>query len=140
MKGVFTNTVPVDAYRGAGRPEAIYALERLMDAASRQFGIGQDEVRRKSWIRTFPYRTAVGELYDVGDFDRVLARSKAEADWDRFPARKAEAAARGRLLGRGLCYYIESILGDKDETATIAFTEDGGVELAVGTQSRNNFV
>jgi len=135
VKGVFTNTTPVDAYRGAGRPEAIYALERLMDAAARQFGLGQEEVRRKSWIRAFPYRTAVGELYDVGDFDRVLDRAMAEADWGGFPARQVEAAGRGRLRGLGLCYYIEAILGDSDETATISFAEDGGVELAVGTQS-----
>ncbi len=135
VKGVYTNTTPVDAYRGAGRPEAIYAIERLMDAAARQFGIGQDEVRRRSWITDFPHKTASGETYDVGDFERVLTRAKAEADWDGFPARKADAAAHGKRRGLGLCYYIESILGSPQETATITFVEDGTVELAVGTAS-----
>ncbi len=135
VKGVYTNTTPVDAYRGAGRPEGIYAIERLMDAAARQFGLEQDALRRRNFVRGFPYESATGELYDVGDFDRVLDRAKDEADWDGFAARKAEAARRGKLRGQGLCYYIESILGSPKETATISFTEDGMVELAVGTQS-----
>ncbi|WP_424931093.1 xanthine dehydrogenase family protein molybdopterin-binding subunit [Amaricoccus macauensis] len=137
VKGIFTNTVPIDAYRGAGRPEAIYVIERLMDHAARQFGQDPIEMRRKSFIpkEKFPYRTAAGELYDVGDFSRVLDRAIAEADVAGFAARKAESAGAGKLRGLGLAYYIESILGDQNETTTIAFAEDGMVELLVGTQS-----
>ena len=135
VKGVFTNTTPTDAYRGAGRPEAIYAIERLMDYAAREMGKDPIELRRKNFIRTFPYTSATGELYDVGDFDRVLDAALAQADVAGFPARKAAAAQQGKLLGLGVCYYIESILGDQNETTKIAFAEDGGVDLYVGTQS-----
>ncbi len=137
VKGVFTNTAPVDAYRGAGRPEAIFALERAMDDAARQLGVDPWELRRKNFIPAdaFPYRTATGELYDVGDFNRVLTRVETEADRDGFTARKEESAKRGKLRGMGLCYYIESILGDPTEGAKIVFEDDGSVSLYVGTQS-----
>ncbi|WGH78407.1 xanthine dehydrogenase family protein molybdopterin-binding subunit [Jannaschia ovalis] len=136
-KGVFTNTTQVDAYRGAGRPEAIFILERAMDFAAKELGVDRFELRRKSFIRPdqFPYATAMGETYDVGDFDRVLSRAMAEADVDGFAARRDAGAAAGKLRGLGLCYYIESILGDPSETAEIEFTEDGRVSLYVGTQS-----
>lgn len=136
-KGVFTNTTPIDAYRGAGRPEAIYVMERLMDWSARELGLDPVELRRKNFIKrdAFPYKSASGELYDVGDFDRVLDRAVAEADIAGFAARKAESAKAGRLRGVGLSYYIESILGDQNETTTIAFADDGMVELCVGTQS-----
>jgi len=136
-QGVFTNTAPVDAYRGAGRPEAIFALERSMDNAARVMGVDGWELRRKNFIpaAAFPYRSATGEKYDVGDFHRVLARVEAECDRAGFTARRAESAKRGRLRGLGLCYYIESILGDATEGAKIVFEEDGSVSLYVGTQS-----
>ena len=137
VKGVFTNTAPVDAYRGAGRPEAIFALERAMDDAARQLGVDPWELRRKNFISAdaFPYRSATGELYDVGDFNRVLTRVETEADREGFHARKEDAARLGKLRGMGLCYYIESILGDPSEGAKIVFEEDGTVSLYVGTQS-----
>jgi carbon-monoxide dehydrogenase large subunit len=135
VKGVFTNTTPTDAYRGAGRPEAIYAIERLMDYAARTLEVDPLELRRKNFIREFPYTSATGELYDVGDFDRVLDAALEKADVAGFEARKAAAAAEGKLLGLGVCYYIESILGDQNETTKIEFAEDGGVDLYVGTQS-----
>ncbi|RAP40157.1 xanthine dehydrogenase [Rhodovulum viride] len=137
VKGVYTNTTQVDAYRGAGRPEAIYALERTMDLAARELGIDPWELRRRNFIApaAFPYRTPTGETYDVGDFARVLARVEAVADRAGFAARKAESAARGRLRGLGLCCYIESILGDPTEGAEIEFCADGTVNLYVGTQS-----
>jgi aerobic carbon-monoxide dehydrogenase large subunit len=137
VQGVFTNTAPVDAYRGAGRPEAIFALERSMDNAARVLGVDPWELRRKNFIPAgaFPYRTATGELYDVGDFARVLARVETECDRAGFAARKEDSARRGRLRGLGLCYYIESILGDPSEGAKIVFEEDGSVSLYVGTQS-----
>ncbi len=134
---VFTNTTPLDAYRGAGRPEAIYCIERLMDHSARMLGQDPIAFRRKSFIakEKFPYRTASKELYDVGDFNRVLDRALKEADVAGFAARKAASAKDGKLRGLGLSYYIESILGDQNETTKIEFAEDGFVNLYVGTQS-----
>ena len=137
VKGYYTNTTPVDAYRGAGRPEAIFALERSMGNAARQLGIDPWELRRKSFVAPaqFPYATATGENYDVGDFNRVMDRVIAECDMAGFAARKAASAAEGRLRGLGLCYYIESILGDPAESAKVEFHDDGTASLFVGTQS-----
>lgn len=137
VKGVYTNTAPVDAYRGAGRPESIYQMDRLMDWAARELGVDGAELRRKNFIKPeqLPYKTVVGELYDSGDFSRVMDRLIEESDWNGFDARKAESADRGLLRGRGMCYYIESILGAPNETAKIAFAEDGMVDLYVGTMS-----
>lgn len=137
VQGVFTNTTPVDAYRGAGRPEAIYVIERLMDYAARSLGVDPVVLREKNFIspQQMPYRSAAGELYDVGDFQRVLDRAKLEADVAGFADRKAESASRGKLRGLGLSYYIESILGSPTEGAKIEFAEDGMVDLYVGTQS-----
>lgn len=137
VEGYFTNTTPVDAYRGAGRPEAIYLLERLMDRAARELGIDPLELRRRNFIPAdaFPYDTPVGETYDVGDFHKVLARAAAEADLDGFDARRDADRLTGCLRGVGLCYYIESILGDPSETTAVEFNEDGGATIYVGTQS-----
>lgn len=136
-EGYFTNTVPVDAYRGAGRPEAIYVLERLMDRAARELGIDPWELRRINFIKPdqFPYKSATGETYDVGDFNRLLTRVAREADRDGFESRKAADAKRGLLRGQGLCYYIESILGDPSEGAKVIFEDNGRVTILVGTQS-----
>ncbi|WP_147106613.1 xanthine dehydrogenase family protein molybdopterin-binding subunit [Tateyamaria sp. syn59] len=135
--GYFTNTTQVDAYRGAGRPEAIYILERAMDRAARELGVDPLELRRINFIKPdqFPYKTLVDETYDVGDFDKVLTRAEAEADIPGFAARKAADAAEGRMRGLGLCYYIESILGDPAESAKVEFTDEGRVNIYVGTQS-----
>ncbi|MEP2533918.1 xanthine dehydrogenase family protein molybdopterin-binding subunit [Shimia sp.] len=137
VDGVYTNTTPVDAYRGAGRPEAIYALERLMDRAARELDVDPLELRKRNFISAdaFPYKSATGETYDVGDFHRVLDRAAEFADWDGFGARKAASAAAGKLRGLGLCYYIESILGDPSESAKVEFNEDGTASIFVGTQS-----
>ncbi|MEM9969039.1 MAG: xanthine dehydrogenase family protein molybdopterin-binding subunit [Pseudomonadota bacterium] len=137
VDGIYTNTVPVDAYRGAGRPEAIYVLERLIDRAARELGVDPWELRRINFIKAdqFPYPAATGEVYDVGDFQRLLERVAVEADREGFAARKAADAARGKLRGQGLCYYIESILGDPSEGAKVDFEADGGVTIYVGTQS-----
>ncbi|MCX7300946.1 MAG: xanthine dehydrogenase family protein molybdopterin-binding subunit [Rhodobacterales bacterium] len=136
-KGVFTNTTPVDAYRGAGRPEAIFALERMMDFAARKMGVDPWELRGINFIRPdqFPYVSATGVPYDVGDFNRVLTRADDLSDRAGFPARRAASERKGLLRGLGLCYYIESILGDKDEAATVVYAEDGTVQIHVGTQS-----
>jgi aerobic carbon-monoxide dehydrogenase large subunit len=134
-QGIYTNTTQVDAYRGAGRPEAIYTIERVMDQAARDLGVDPAALRRVNFISRFPYRSATGEVIDVGDFPRVLARAEAEGDVAGFAARKAASAARGLLRGLGLCCYIESILGDDYEGAKVEFNADGTVSLFVGTQS-----
>lgn len=136
-RGIYTTTTQVDAYRGAGRPEAIFALERSMDNAARQLGVDPWELRRKSFIppSKFPYKTAIADTYDVGDFNRVMDRVMAEADVAGFAARRKASESRGKIRGQGICYYIESILGDPSENARVVFEEDGTVSLYVGTQS-----
>ncbi|SFT84885.1 carbon-monoxide dehydrogenase large subunit [Sedimentitalea nanhaiensis] len=136
-EGFYTNTTQVDAYRGAGRPEAIYVLERAMDRAARELDIDPWRLRQRNFIPAdrFPYTSATGETYDVGDFHAVLSEAAKRADRAGFAARRAADAARGLLRGQGLCYYIESILGDPSEGAKVAFHEDGTVSIYVGTQS-----
>ncbi|GFE63467.1 xanthine dehydrogenase family protein molybdopterin-binding subunit [Litoreibacter roseus] len=136
-RGIYTNTTQVDAYRGAGRPEAIYVLERAIDHAARVLGVDALDLRRKNFIPAdqFPYTSVTGELYDVGDFHKVLKRAEQEADIAGFAARKESSKAAGKLRGLGVCYYIESILGDPSETAKVSFTDEGRVQLFVGTQS-----
>jgi carbon-monoxide dehydrogenase large subunit len=110
VRAVFTHTTPVDAYRGAGRPEATYLLERLVDAAARQLGIDRVELRRRNLIPkdAFPYQTPVALQYDVGDYAATLDLALEAADWKGFEARRAEAARRGRLRGIGLSTYVEA--------------------------------
>lgn len=136
-QGYYTNTVYTDAYRGAGRPEANYLLNRMMDYAARQLGVDVWDLYRINFIapQQFPYKTVSGETYDVGDFTRVLDHARDFSDLAGFAARKQESEARGKLRGLGLCYYIESILGDPSEGAKVEFNEDGTVTLYVGTQS-----
>ena len=133
--GVYTNTTPVDAYRGAGRPEAILTLERAMDAAAVALGADPFDLRRRNFIVNFPYRSVVGEVIDCGDFNAVLDRARADGDVDGFTTRRADSAARGLLRGLGLAVYIEAILGDQSETARLTLDEGGGATLYVGTQS-----
>jgi len=108
VTAVFTNTAPVDAYRGAGRPEATYVVERLVSTAAREMGIAQDEIRRRNFIRAFPYTTPVALTYDTGDYEACLDGAMKLADVAGFPARRAEAKARGRLRGLGFSSYIEA--------------------------------
>ncbi|MGH7070514.1 MAG: xanthine dehydrogenase family protein molybdopterin-binding subunit [Acetobacteraceae bacterium] len=135
--GVFTNTVPVDAYRGAGRPESNYLLERLIDHAASEIGIDRVELRRRNMIRpaSLPWTTPVGKVYDSGDFARVLDTALGKADWSHFPTRKQDSLSRGLKRGIGLSYYLESTGGDPTERAEIRFTEDRFVDVFVGTQS-----
>lgn len=106
----FTNTIPTDAYRGAGRPEACFVLERLADRAARELGIDRAEIRRRNLVRPeeMPYATPIGPVYDCGDFPRVLARALGMADWTGFEARRARSADLGRLRGIGLACFVES--------------------------------
>ncbi len=108
VTAVFTNTSPVDAYRGAGRPEATYVVERLVATAAREMGIAQDEIRRRNFIRQFPYATPVALTYDTGDYDACLDGAMRLADAAGFSRRKEEAARRGRLRGLGYSSYIEA--------------------------------
>jgi carbon-monoxide dehydrogenase large subunit len=137
VKGVFTNTNPVDAYRGAGRPEAAYALERIVDAAGRETGLGPAENRRRNCIppEAMPYTTALGKTYDTGDFRRNLEDALAIADWDGFEARRDDARAHGKLRGIGLSTYIEECAGGGPEQATVEVRGDGKVTVLIGTQS-----
>ncbi|MCC5970522.1 MAG: xanthine dehydrogenase family protein molybdopterin-binding subunit [Pararhodobacter sp.] len=137
VQGVYTNTTPVDAYRGAGRPEAITLIERVMDMAARELELSPFDLRRRNFITPdqFPYPTHAGMEYDTGDFAQVLERAETAGDVAGFAARRAESAARGRLRGLGLSYYIESILGEDSEAAAVEFLPSGAVNLYVGTQS-----
>lgn len=137
VKGVFTNTVPIDAYRGAGRPESIYCVERLIEAAARELGVDPTELRRLNFVRPeqMPYESAAGETYDSGDFARVMDAAMARADWQGAKRRQAEARARGKRRGIGMCYYIESTMGNPVEDAAIRFEDDGTVSVLVGTQT-----
>jgi aerobic carbon-monoxide dehydrogenase large subunit len=135
--GVFTNTVPVDAYRGAGRPESNYLVERLIDAAARDLGVDRIELRRQNMVppSAMPHTTPVGKTYDSGDFGRVLEIALERNDWKGFPERRAEAARRGKYRGIGLSYYLEATGGAPSERAEIRFADDGFVDVYVGTQS-----
>ncbi|SAL76747.1 aldehyde oxidase [Caballeronia choica] len=108
VKAVFTNTVPVDAYRGAGRPEATFVVERLVETAAREMNIDPVEIRRRNFIREFPYATPVGLTYDTGDYEACLSRALEIADVKGFPARRDEAKKQGKLRGLGYSCYIEA--------------------------------
>lgn len=135
--GVFTHTMPVDAYRGAGRPEANYLVERLVDAAARELNIDRIELRRRNMVppSAMPHATPVGKTYDSGDFQVVMDAALQKMDYSGFASRRAAAAALGRRRGLGLAYYLEATGGDPTERAEIRFAEDGFVDVYVGTQS-----
>jgi aerobic carbon-monoxide dehydrogenase large subunit len=133
---VFTNTMPTQAYRSSGRPEVTYAIERLIDTAAAQFGFDRVELRRKNLIapEAMPYRNAVGMLYDSGRYEENMDWAMDIADWKGFEQRKREAAARGKLLGRGLTNYVESSIGAPNEQARITVRPEGRVDVVIGTQ------
>jgi carbon-monoxide dehydrogenase large subunit len=137
VKGVFTNTVPVDAYRGAGRPEAAYAVERLVDYAARQLGVPPQELRRRNFINpeAMPYQTALGLNYDSGEFARNMDQALAAADLAGLPARRAEARTRGSYRGMGHAVYIEQSGFPPDEFAELRFDQSATLTVLMGTQS-----
>ena len=137
VRGVFTNTPPVDAYRGAGRPEAAYAVERLIDYAALQLGLPPQELRRRNFVKpeAMPYQTALGLNYDSGEFARNMDQALAAADLTGFPARRAEARARGRYRGLGHAVYIEQSGFPPDEFAELRFDQSGTLTILMGTQS-----
>lgn len=137
VRAVFTNTVPVDAYRGAGRPEAAYVVERLVDAAARKLGMTPDSVRRKNFIapKAMPYKTATGKVYDSGDFAAHLKRAMDVAEWKEFPKRLKAAKKQGLLRGIGLSSYVEVCGTMGEETAQVRLDPNGDVTILIGTQS-----
>jgi carbon-monoxide dehydrogenase large subunit len=138
IKAVMTNTAPVGAYRGAGRPEAVFIVERLMDAAARQIGMDPRAIRKVNYIKPtqMPYTNAVGQVYDSGAFAHMLERASKLADWDGFAARKKAARKKGLLYGRGLTSYIEWTGGTvHTEKVSLHATADGRVILYSGTQA-----
>jgi len=150
VTAVFTNTLPTDAYRGAGRPEACYVLERLADRAARKVGIDRIEIRRRNMIppSAMPYRTPIGPTYDCGDFPRMLDRALAVADEPGFAKRRTESEARGKRRGLGIACYVESsgvapsrMAGANGariglfESAQVRIDATGGVRALVGTHN-----
>ncbi len=135
VRGVFTNTVPIDAYRGAGKPEANYMLERLIDEAARRFGLDPIPLRRRNLVTEFPYRKALGTVIDCGRFAANLDSAAAAADYAGFPARRDASQAQGKLRGIGVTCFMETARGALNEGAEILFDQDGTVALVVGTQS-----
>jgi carbon-monoxide dehydrogenase large subunit len=136
-KCVFTNTTPTDAYRGAGRPEAAYIIERLVDVAAHELGVSPIDLRRRNLIPKdqIPYASAGGITYDSGDFIGVMDRALDVADVKGFPARRALSAKAGKRRGLGLCYYVEKAAGIGNETAGVTVTGAGRVRVVVGNHT-----
>jgi aerobic carbon-monoxide dehydrogenase large subunit len=138
VRTVFTHTVPVDAYRGAGRPEAAYVIERLVDASARKLGMTPEAIRRKNFIspRALPYTTATGKIYDSGDFTAHMKRAMEVANWKDFSKRAKQARKQGLVRGIGMASYVE-ICGTMggDETAHVRLDPNGDVTILIGTQS-----
>ncbi len=137
---VLTNTVPTAAYRGAGRPVASYALERLIDEAAHAIGMDPAEFRRRNMVpkEKFPYKVASGFEYDCGDFEGVMAKALAAADWAGFPERKIKSMGKGRLRGRGIATYIEATASGgfaPYDQAHVTWNEDGGVTLRTASHN-----
>ena len=137
VKGVMTNTVPTDAYRGAGRPEASYLMERFVDHIARELGKTPDEIRAINFIKPaqIPYKTALGDTYDSGDFETVMRKGMDKADWKGFAARRAESAKRGKWRGIGMATYVEKCSGGSPETAKAVFNDNGTITIFTGNQT-----
>ncbi|HZZ61969.1 MAG TPA: xanthine dehydrogenase family protein molybdopterin-binding subunit [Roseiarcus sp.] len=137
VRGVFTHTVPVDAYRGAGRPEAAYVLERLVDRCARAVKLAPEEIRARNLVRSsqMPYRTPTGRTYDVGDFEGALRACAEKADFAGFASRLEESRSRGHIRGVGMSTYIECTAWDDSETGSVVLEESGDFTVLIGTQS-----
>ncbi len=137
MQGVLTNTMATGAYRGAGRPEGNYLMERLVEKAGREMGIDPVQIRLRNLLQPedFPYATHAGEIYDTGNFPRMLDGVVRLADWDGFPARREESKKRGKLRGRGLAAYLEWTGALPTETVDIEVDAEGNITVYSGTQA-----
>jgi carbon-monoxide dehydrogenase large subunit len=134
-KCLFTNTTPVGAYRGAGRPEGNYYMERLVETAAREMAIDPVELRRRNHIQPeqMPYQAPSGMVYDSGEFPAIMEQALTEADWDGYPARQAASRARGKIRGRGIGHYLEVTADAGNEMGGIRFEADGNVTIITGT-------
>ncbi|HEY4169181.1 MAG TPA: xanthine dehydrogenase family protein molybdopterin-binding subunit, partial [Reyranella sp.] len=137
VKGVMTNTVPTDAYRGAGRPEAAYLVERFVDHIARETGLTPDEIRTRNFIKPsqLPFKTAMGDTYDSGDFDAVMRKGMEKADWKGFAARRAQSEKAGKWRGIGMATYVEKCSGGGPETVKAVFNDDATITLYTGNQT-----
>lgn len=135
VRGVFTNMAPIDAYRGAGKPEANYMLERLIDLAARQLGFCPAELRRRNFIRQFPFTNGTGFTIDCGVFEHNLDKAMAAIDYAHFAKRRALSKKAGKLRGLGIGCFLETSRGPAEEEAWLRPTADGLIEIVVGTQS-----
>lgn len=135
-RAVFSNTMCTQAYRSSGRPEVTFAIERMCELAADQLGFDKLELRRMNLIppSAMPYTNAVGSVYDSGEYEMNMDRALELSEWNTFEARKAEAAKRGKLLGRGFANYVESSIGTPKERAEIEIKDDGTIEVVIGTQ------
>ena len=134
-KCLFTHTTPVGAYRGAGRPEGNYYMERLVETAAREMGIDRVELRRRNHIRPgqMPYKAPSGMLYDCGEFPAVMEKALIAADWNGYPARQAASRRRGKIRGRGIGHYLEVTADAGNEMGGIRFEDNGDVTIITGT-------
>jgi carbon-monoxide dehydrogenase large subunit len=137
VKMVFTNAAPLGPYRGAGRPEAIYLIERLIDGAARKMGIDRASLRRRNFVpsRAMPYRTPNGPIYDSGEFEAIMDRAMTQSDWRGFNKRRAASRRNGKLRGIGMCCFLEVAGGILNEKADLRFEADGTVAIRLGVQA-----
>jgi carbon-monoxide dehydrogenase large subunit len=137
FRGVLTHTTPVDAYRGAGRPEAAYLIERLVDAIARETGKAPDAVRAQNFVKPteMPHKTQTGPVYDSGEFEGHMRHAMGVADWKGFKARRKASVRAGKIRGIGLACYIEACGGGGPESSTVILEKDGTVTVLIGTQS-----
>ena len=137
VRGVYTHTTPTDAYRGAGRPEAAYLIERLVDKCARDMGLSREEIRRRNFIRPeqMPYTTPGGRMYDTGEYDGHMTLCMERAGWADFDSRAEEAKQRGVIRGIGMATYVEACAFAGSEPAYLSLRQDGTIELRIGTQS-----
>ena len=136
LRAVYTNTTPVGPYRGAGKPEAIYVMERLVDKAAAEMNIDPIEIRRKNYIRpaAVPYKTPLVLVHDSANYEAVMDMAVEASDWKGYASRKAESKKRGKLRGRGVAYFME-ICGPFNDRMEIRFDENGSVTVVSGTHS-----
>jgi carbon-monoxide dehydrogenase large subunit len=137
-RGAFTNTAPTRPYRSAGRPEVMYVMERLIDLAARQTGLDRIALRRRNLVpeTAMPYRNPFGLVYDSGAYHRVMETALRLGDWEGFPARRTEAASRGKCRGIGVANYVDTATGVPRERAEITVKPEGVVEVVIGTGSQ----
>jgi carbon-monoxide dehydrogenase large subunit len=137
VRGVYTHTVPVDAYRGAGRPEAAYVLERLVDKCARSLGVAPEELRARNFVRPeqMPYHTHTDRDYDVGDFEGAMRACLKKADYAGFARRAEQSRAQGKIRGFGISSYIECTAWNDSEQGSVTLEKNGDFTLLIGTQS-----